>query len=177
MDFYKALREVIKKEVIPHHDGIIEGGIGNNFARYDYFRGMGYEKWYIGINLEKPNLLVREGLIYREGNCFDVKLLTSILDEYQLKSSIFITNAALADCLLLDGVNIENVVEALTKVFKEQLHLKPAGKFPITISRVNFPEQTDNKEYHKFMRFLEESRKRGWKEKVWRNIILLKKEV
>jgi len=37
MDFYKALREVIKKEVIPHHDGIIEGGIGNNFARYDYF--------------------------------------------------------------------------------------------------------------------------------------------
>lgn len=183
---YKTLREIIKKEIIPYHDGIIEAGIGNNLERYNYFRDKGYKGIYIGVDIDKrmPELghppapvIIPSRLNYEVGDCFDTAFLQALLREYDVKNPIFVTNSALCDCLLTEHYDnhMEDAVEALT-LFKKQLHIKPAGNFPITPSRVYPPENIDNQEYKKFMKFLEESRKRGWKESIGRNIVLLKHE-
>jgi hypothetical protein len=72
---------------------------------------------------------------------------------------------------------MENVVEVLTGAFKKQLHIRPAGNFPLTKSTVYYPETTASREFNNLMKFIEESRKQGWKEDVaGKNIVLLKQE-
>ena len=179
---YRVLRKVINSVVIPFHDGIIEGGIGNNFKRFEYFRGQGYQMFYVGVDLEAPNFSLPTGLIHEQGDCFDLSFLSSLFKRYPIKNPIFLTNTALCDSLLNGryDTQVETVVDALTHSFRKQLHLIPTGKsqFPITTSRIYSPSDNDDNEYYrKFMNFLEECRRRDWREYLLaRDILLLEHE-
>lgn len=98
---YKILKEIISQEVTSYHDGMIEAGIGNNFSCYRYFRKYGYDKCYIGMNLEQPNVQIPKGLIIIEKDCFEPYVLSDIFQRYNLTNPIFLTNNALTDCLLI----------------------------------------------------------------------------
>jgi hypothetical protein len=179
---YKALRKAIEEHVIPYHDAVIEGGIGNNFDRYIYFRGLGYDKLYIGVDLLDPEKPMPNGLTHREGVCFDSEFIASVLDEYEIKNPVFVTNAgALTEALISETVfdgyyytHLDEAIGVLTKLFRKQLHIRPAGNFPVTYNTVSYPEGTGSKEYQRFMKFLDESAKLGWKYDIMgRNIVLL----
>jgi len=173
---YEALEKATKIEVLGH-DAVIEGGIGNNVERYLYFRDRGYTGLYIGMDLDRKSTVLPAGLIREYGDCLEPSRLHSLRSQYHLSNPIFVTNSVLY--LLIQGYegHMENVVDALTGVFKKQLHIRPAGNFPLTKSTVYYPETTASREFNNFMKFVEESRKRGWKEDVvGKNIVLLKWE-
>ena len=165
-----------KREVLGH-DAVIEGGIGNNVERYLYFRDRGYTGLYIGMDLDQKSTVLSAGLIREYGDCLEPSRLHSLRSRYHISNPIFVTNSALY--LLIKGYegHMENVVEALTGVLKKQLHIRPAGNFPLTKSTVYYRETAASREFSNFMEFVEESRKRGWKEEVvGKNIMLLKQE-
>jgi len=173
---YQALKEVIEREIL-QHDAVIEGGIGNNVERYLYFRDKGYTGLYIGLDLDHPSPALPAGLIGEQGDCCELVRLETLLSRYKICNPVFVTNSALY--LLVEGYEnrLGEAVETLTRVFKKQLHIKPAGNFPLTSSRLYHPQATANQEFNCVMRFLDESRKRGWKESVvGKNVVLLKRE-
>ncbi|MBI5871777.1 hypothetical protein HZB88_01695 [archaeon] len=176
---YDALRRIVREDIIPNHDAVIEGGIGNNFGRYQYFRGLGYGRIYIAINNEDPNISIPDGINYFKGNCFNPSDLDLVFSSYSFDNPLFLTNSALTDSLLnrYDTTKLKDVVGVLTQFFKKQLHIKPTGnKFSTTIKRIYYPETIENEEHKKLIDFLEESKKQGWEVEVpSRNIVIMKR--
>lgn len=173
---YQALEKVTKTEVLCH-DAVIEGGIGNNVARYLYFRDHGYVGLYIGVDPDQKSTIMPAGMIRERGDCFDIEWLQALYSRYNISDPIFLTNSTLY--LLIDGNEnrIAKTVEALTTVFRKQLHIRAAGNYSLTASRLRQPNTITSGELDRIRMFLEESRKRGWRESVpGKNILLLKKE-
>jgi hypothetical protein len=173
---YEALGKVTKREVLGH-DAVIEGGIGNNVERYLYFRDRRYRGLYIGMDLDSKSTVLPAGLIREYGDCLEPYRLHSLLSRYHVSNPIFVTNSVLYFLIQRYEDHMDNVVEALSGVFRKQLHIRPAGNFPLTKSTVYYQETATGREFNNFMKFVEESRKRGWKEDVvGKNIVLLKQE-
>lgn len=174
---YKALQKVIEEEIIPNHDLIIEGGMGVNTKRYTYFRDKGYEGLYVGMDYGQTPPIIPQGLTHEYKDCFDLIWLKILLSRYSVSNPLFVTNSSLCEHLLIGryDTHMEDAVECLTEFFKKQLHIRPAGNFPL-MSRTIYKEN-DNEEYTKFMRFLEKSKEKGWEEDVvGKNIVLLKRD-
>lgn len=158
------------------HDAVIEGGIGNNVARYLYFRDHGYTGLYVGVDPDLKSIASPDGLIREHADCFELGWLRSLCSRYGIANPIFITNSALY--LLIAGYEnrIADAAKALTRVFRKQLHIRPSGNLPLTASRLLQPEATNCGEFNQIRRFLEELRKRGWNQSVpGKNLLLLKR--
>jgi len=172
---YEALARVTKAEVF-QHDAVIEGGIGNNVARYLYFRDHGYTGLYVGVDPDPKSMTSPDGLIREYADCFELDRLQHLCSRYGIANPIFVTNSALY--LLIAGYEnrIADAAKALTRVFRKQLHIRPAGNLPLTASRLFHSEATNCGEFNRIRRFLEESLKRGWNQSApGKNLLLLKR--
>jgi len=172
---YEALSKVVRTEVLCH-DAVIEGGIGNNTARYLYFRDHGYTGLYIGVDPDQKSTAMLPGMIREHGNCFDLEQLQALCSRYEIADPIFLTNSALYLLIPRDRNQVADAVATLTMVFGEQLHIRPAGNFPLTASTLCNHKAGTDEGIDSIRIFLEESRKRGWNESVpGKNILLLKR--
>ncbi len=174
---YRMLRKLILDKIAPNHDAVIEGGIGNNFQRFHYFRQYGYRGLYFGVDVKRPNEEIPEGLTYLQADCFDEDSMINYMLGFRVKNPFFVTNAALVDCLL-NGSNsyrMVDVVDAMTLICGAQMHLKPLKNFSPRELRKYARTGSHTEDYRKLAEFLEESKRAGWEYYIEGGIVLLNK--
>lgn len=165
---YVDLRRIIHEKINDKYDLIVEGGIGVNLARYNYLRSYGFTGHYVAIDKDQ-NLLSRieipTGINFVMGDCFDPEILSAIFAQYEPNCSIFLTNGALLDSLLIgEYKNPRKPIDVLTAFYSAQLHIRPTSK--IDFYHPRFRKNSDTDETKKFKDFVSLSSKKGWRTQV-----------